>query len=126
MAYKVSFRSSFQRDFKKLPKPLQGYILNLADGIQVGKIEGEKLKGNFRDFYKFPFGHKPEYRLVYKIYQCLVKKKGVLECQFDDVEHTSEELQSCNGLIEFVLVKSREEMNNLYDQPGKYVKNLSR
>ncbi|GHT37434.1 hypothetical protein AGMMS49574_30110 [Bacteroidia bacterium] len=65
MAYKVSFRSSFQRDFKKLPKPLQGYMLNLADGIQVGKIEGEKLKGNFCDFYKFLFGHKPEYRLVY-------------------------------------------------------------
>ncbi|GHV48636.1 hypothetical protein FACS1894181_04940 [Bacteroidia bacterium] len=126
MAYKVSFRSNFQRDFKKLPLPLQNYILSIADDILTGKIEGERLKGNYRDFYKYPFGHKPEYRLVYKIYQCLIKKNGILECQFDDVEHTPEELQFCNGLIEFVLIKSREEMNNLYDQPKKYVRNLSR
>jgi mRNA-degrading endonuclease RelE of RelBE toxin-antitoxin system len=126
MAYKVSYRSSFQRDFKKLPLPFRNFILDIADHIQCGKIEGEKLKGNFRDFYKFPFGHKPEYRLIYKLYDCRIKEKSNVKCQFDDIEHTIEELQSCNGLIEFVLIKSREEMNNLYDQSKKYVKNLSR
>ncbi|MDR1810861.1 MAG: hypothetical protein LBR34_10780 [Prevotella sp.] len=126
MAFKVSYRSSFQKDFKKMPLALRDYVLNIADDIQSGKITGEKLKGNYKDFYKFPFGHKPEYRLVYKIYNCLVRKGRSFSCQFDDIEHTEAELQTCNGLIEFVLIKSREEMNNLYDCSKKYVKNLSR
>jgi hypothetical protein len=45
---------------------------------------------------------------------------------FDDIEHTMAELLVCNGLIEFVLVKTREEMSNLYAQPKKYVRNYSR
>jgi mRNA-degrading endonuclease RelE of RelBE toxin-antitoxin system len=126
MAYKVSFRISFQRDFKKLPSLVQDFILNVADRIQSGEIEGEKLKGNFRDFYKFPFGHKPEYRLIYKIYHCRIKQGNDFKCKFDDIEHSLEELQACDGLIEFVLIKSREEMNNLYYQPKKQIRRLSR
>jgi hypothetical protein len=45
---------------------------------------------------------------------------------FADIKHTPEELLECSGLIEFVLIKTREEMNNLYAQPKKYVKNYSR
>ena len=41
MAYKVSFRSSFQRDFKKLSLPLQNFILDTADRIQSGELECE-------------------------------------------------------------------------------------
>jgi hypothetical protein len=41
-------------------------------------------------------------------------------------KHTPEELLTCNGLIEFVLIKTREEMNNLYAQPKRQMKNYSR
>jgi mRNA-degrading endonuclease RelE of RelBE toxin-antitoxin system len=126
MAYKVAFRNSFERDFKKLKPHIQNFVLDIADKIQDGTIQGEKLKGNFQGFYKFPFGHKPEYRLVYKIYQCRINKNGNLMCMFDDIQHTIDELLECNGLIEFVLIKTREEMNNLYAQPKKYVKKYSR
>ena len=126
MAYKVAMRSSFERDFKKLKPQVQNYVLDVADKIQNGTLQGEKLKGNFQSFYKFPFGHKPEYRLVYKIYDCRISKDGDMSCMFDDIEHTPEELLECSGLIEFVLIKTREEMNNLYSQPKKYVKNYSR
>jgi mRNA-degrading endonuclease RelE of RelBE toxin-antitoxin system len=126
MAYKVSLRSSFERDFKKLNLQVQDFVLDIADKIQKGTLQGEKLKGNFREFYKFSFGHKPEYRLVYKIYACKIYKDGNSACMFADIEHTPEELLECSGLIEFVLVKTREEMNNLYAQPKKYVKNYSR
>jgi mRNA-degrading endonuclease RelE of RelBE toxin-antitoxin system len=126
MAYKIAYRSSFLRDFKKLQPPVQNLILNIADRIQSGTLEGEKLKGNFHDFYKFPFGHKPEFRLIYKIYHCLIKKEGSPKCMFDDIKHTSEELKDCDGLIEFVLIKTREEMNNLYAQSKKYIKKLYR
>ena len=126
MAYKVSFRGSFERDFKKKPIHVQNFVLNIADKIQNETLQGEKLKGNFQEFYKFPFGHKPEYRLIYRIYDCRTSKDGNPACMFDDIEHTTEELLECDGLIEFVLVKTREEMNNLYAHPKKYVRNYSR
>ncbi|MCL2246895.1 MAG: hypothetical protein FWC10_07275 [Lentimicrobiaceae bacterium] len=44
---------------------IQNYVLDIEDQIQDGTLQGEKLKGNFQGFYKIPFGHKPEYRLVY-------------------------------------------------------------
>ena len=126
MAYKIAYRSSFERDFKKLNSNIQNYVLDIADKIQAGTVQGEQLKGNFQGFYKFPFGHKPEYRLVYKIYDCRISKNGNLECMFDDIEHSIEELIECNGLVEFILIKTREKMNNLYAQPKKLVKNYSR
>ena len=126
MAYKIAYRSSFERDFKKLKLGIQNYVLDIADKIQNGILQGEKLKGNFQGFYKFPFGHKPEYRLVYKIYDCRITKAGNPECLFNDIEHTIKELLECDGLIEFVLIKTREEMNNLYALSRKHVKNYSR
>ena len=125
-AYKVAYRSSFERDFKKLISPIQSFVLDIADRIQNETLQGEKLKGNFQGFYKFSFGHKPEYRLIYKKYDCRIEKNGNPKCMFNDIEHTIEELLNCNGLIEYVLIKNREEMNNLYTQSKKYVKNLSR
>ena len=126
MAYKISYRRSFERDFKKLNFKIQNFVLDIADKIQTGILKGETLKGNFQGFYKLPFGHKPEYRLVYKIYNCKTDKNGQSSCIFNDIEHTLEELLECNGLIEFVLIKTREEMNNLYSQSKKQVQNLSR
>jgi len=64
--------------------------------------------------------------MVYKIYDCRIQKDRGVACMFDDIEHTMKELLECNGLIEFVLIKTREEMNNLYAHPKKYVKNYSR
>ena len=126
MAYKISFRKSFERDFKKLQPHVQDFVLDIADKIQDGTLQGEKLKGNFHGFYKIPFGHKPEHRLVYKIYDCRRFKDENPICMFEDIEHTTKELLECSGLIEFVLIKTREEMNNLYAQSKKYVKNYSR
>lgn len=126
MAYKISYRSSFGHDFKKLKPQVQNFVLNIADKIQNGTLQGEKLKGNFQGFYKFPFGHKPEYRLVYKVYDCKLNTDENPKCMFDDIEHTIEELLECNGLIEYVLIKTREEMNNLYAQSKKQVKYYSR
>jgi addiction module RelE/StbE family toxin len=126
MAYKISYRSSFERDFKKLKPYIQNFVLDIADKIQNETLQGEKLKGNFQGFYKFPFGHRPAYRLVYKMYDCRIDKDENPKCMFDDIEHTIEELLECNGLIEFVLIKSREEMNNLYSQSKKHITHYSR
>jgi len=126
MAYKVSYRSAFRKDLKKLPLQVQEYVFGLADKIQNFEIQGEPLKGNYKNFYKVPFGRKPEYRLVYIIYRCRVIKGNIITCKFDDIIHTPEELQTCNGLIEFILVKSREEMNHAYNLSQSQIKRLIR
>jgi len=38
MAYKVAYRSSFERDFKKLNPGIQNYVLDIADKIQEGAL----------------------------------------------------------------------------------------
>ena len=47
MAYKVPFRNSFERDFKKLNSRIQTFVLDISDKIQDGILQGEKLEGNF-------------------------------------------------------------------------------
>jgi len=42
MAYKIAFRSSFERRFKKLKPPVKNFILDVAD-----KIQDEKLKWRY-------------------------------------------------------------------------------
>ena len=125
MAWKVAYRNSFLKTFKKLPKNIQNEILDIADKIQSGD-DCEKLQYSWKDFYSCHFGRKPEYRLLYIKYKCLLNTGDKFECQFDDIEHTTSELKNCNGLIEFVLVNTRENFNRLYKQSKKQIKNLRR
>ena len=125
MAYKVSYRTSFLKTFKKLNKKIQLEILDIADEIQAGK-DYEKLQYNWGDFYSCHFGRKPEYRLIYTKYKCLTTKNNMIKCKFEDIEHTTKELFSCNGLIEFVLVNTRENFNKLYKLSQKDIKNYRR
>jgi mRNA-degrading endonuclease RelE of RelBE toxin-antitoxin system len=113
MAWKVAYRSSFYKNYKKLPNQIQKLILDIADKIQAGE-NGDLLKYNWADFYAWHFSRKPEYRLVYARYKCLIKNDKTIKCKFEDIEHSEVELKSCNGLIEFVLIDTRENFNKLY------------
>ena len=113
MAWKISYRNSFLRKFKKLDKNLQNKILDIADEIQAGN-DCKKLKHTLSEFYSCHFNRKPEYRLLYVKYKCRTEKDQKKFCKFNDIKHTKEELQNCNGLIEFVLVDTREAFNKLY------------
>lgn len=120
MAWKVSKRSSFDKTFKKYKKPLKDEILEIADRIERGE-DGEDLHYNWAKFYSWHFGVKPQYRLVYTRYQCLIKSGKKPHCKFDDIEHTDKELLTCDGLIEFILVDTRENFNRLYKMSKKDV-----
>jgi mRNA-degrading endonuclease RelE of RelBE toxin-antitoxin system len=116
MAWKVSYKSSFLRNYKKLPKNIQEEILNIADQIQAGE-NGAPLYYNWGEFYSWHFERKPEYRLVYIRYQCLLK--DINQCKFEDIEHINDELKDCDGLIEYVLIDTRENFNKLYKMSKK-------
>jgi len=113
MAWKVSYRNSFLKNYKKLSKAVQNEILDIADLILAGE-DGDSLQYNWADFYAWHFHRKPEYRLVYTRYKCLITNGKTVKCKFDDIEHTEKELKTCDGLIEFVLIDTRENFNRLY------------
>ena len=117
--------NSFLRNFKKLPQSIKNEVFDLADKIQTG-YNCENLHYNWANFYACHFGRKPEYRLIYTRYKCLIKNNETLICEFDDIEHTKKELLNCNGLIEFVLIDTRENFNKLYKLSKKDVKNYRR
>lgn len=125
MAWKVSKRGSFDKTFKKYKKPLIDEILEIADKIERGE-DGDVLHFNWADFYSWHFGDKPQYRLVYTRYQCSIKSGKSPRCKFDDIEHTAKELSTCDGLIEYVLVDTRENFNRIYKMRRKDVDKFRR
>ncbi|MCA6364396.1 MAG: hypothetical protein IM638_15270 [Bacteroidetes bacterium] len=82
--------------------------------IHHNPASGELLKHNLQGLTSYHFNRKPEMRIIYAVYSCHERKEGILSCRFDDILHTDEELETCNGLIEFLFVKTREELNNGY------------
>ena len=125
MGWKVSIKGSFEKTFKKYKAPLKEEIREIADKIEKGQ-DGNPLGYNWGEFYSWHFGSKPEYRLVYIRYKCLIKSGNALKCKFDDIEHTEKELSTCNGLIEYVLIDTRENFNKLYKIRKKDVDNYRR
>ena len=63
--YKISFRSSAAKEFKKLPLKIQQRIANKVEQLGIEpRISGvSKLKGS-DNLYRYRVG---EYRIVYKI-----------------------------------------------------------
>jgi hypothetical protein len=82
--------------------------------IHQNPASGELLKHNLQGLTSYHFNRKPEMRIIYTVYSCNENKEGVISCRFDDIPHTPQELETCNGLIEFLFVKTQEELNNGY------------
>ncbi len=125
MAWKISYRNSFLKNYKKLPPQIQNQILDIADTIQNGK-DGDLLSYQWADFYAWHFNRRPEYRLIYTRYKCLFDNDINIKCKFDDIEHSQSELETCNGLIELVLIDTRENFNKLYKLNKKEITNYKR
>jgi mRNA-degrading endonuclease RelE of RelBE toxin-antitoxin system len=121
MSYKVSVESSFRQDlksFKKNPqaeKEIKEGVLQILDN----PMAGEYLRGNLSGIRKISIGRRPEYRIMYRLYQCCNPDKD--NCEVCIVK-TDDEIpaEECMGLIQFVFVKTREECNNLYGLSKKY------
>jgi len=50
MSWKVSYRNSFLKNYKKLENQIQNQILDISDKILNGE-NGETLKYSWADFY---------------------------------------------------------------------------
>lgn len=128
MPYKITKLSSFHRDYKGLTPQIKDEVLKLSDEIIKKPTSGEPLKHSLRGFTKYSFNRKPEYRLIYAVYKCSAADKNskLNQCRHVDIVHQCGELSNCEGLIEFIWVKTREECNNLYSQDKKYHEQFKR
>ncbi|MEN9612911.1 MAG: hypothetical protein RLZZ628_3725 [Bacteroidota bacterium] len=129
MPYKIAYRSSFERDLKAFKKDklmkqaIQSQLERLVEQPTMGKL----LLGQWSGFYNVSFHQRPELRILYVLYPCCplaVKEQSL--CRFDDLQDIAPDTDACEGMIEFVFVKTREECNNLYAKDSKYTNNFKR
>lgn len=121
MAYNVSRQPSFERRFKKCPPDIQLEVLDvIAPQIEANPRIGEQLRGNWRLYQSFHFHRKPEYRLIYRFYECRSSDQPA-KCTLDYHTDCDPVVKTCHGLIDYVLIGTREQLNNDYKLDKKSI-----
>lgn len=125
MGYRVTHQTAFERRFKKCPPDLQTEVLDVvAPQIVNDPLVGDPLKGNWKHYQSWHFHRKPEYRIVYRVYECKVDGDPP-SCDLQDHTDCLPDLNQCSGLIDFVLIGTREEFNRLYKLRQKDIDQFS-
>jgi len=119
MPYKIRASPRYQRDEKSFGnnkparKLVQEKMIEIIDNPEIGRgYIGDKI-----GFFKLSFGEKPEYRIIYQIYECCQKSNPEQECPFKDQDFSEGD---CKGVVSFSFVRTREECNNLYKKDRAY------
>ncbi len=121
LAYSVTHQSAFKRKLKKLPAEVLAEVLdNVAPQIVANPAAGSELIGNWKPFRAFHFHRKPEYRLIYRLYDCR-SLDNPPTCDLLDHTACDPMLEDCSGLIDFVLIGTREEFNRYYKLSRKEI-----
>lgn len=120
--YKVNTHNAFEKNFRKLNPASKETVLTELENIQANPQIGESMKGNLNklDIKKRPIKKtNPEYRVLYKVYNCTDSDKNQkkLVCQHGVTHANIEELNACNGLVDFIICGPREMFNNFYKLP---------
>lgn len=128
MPYKVTHRPQFAKAIRKLQKKnprLVEEILVEADRIQANPTQYEALTANLKGFSSAHFHRNPEYRIMFKVYECQkqAEKSKEYYCELAEITQC-EDRKECNGLIDFVFVDTREEFNKKYKLTKKDLKNF--
>ena len=122
MSYSVSYTSAFDKDikgYKKSPQ-IKSAILEAVKEIIANPAIGESLTGSWTGYTKYSFYSKPQFRIIYHIYDCC-RTIEIIKCD----KHADTD-EKCIGLIDFVFAKTREECNNLYSKDKKYAEGFDR
>jgi len=101
---------------KKAPPKMKSEVEKSILLIIENPFIGESLSGNLRGLKKFRIYGKPEYRIIYAVYEC---EEAPEACRFSLCE--SEEKETCLGIIDFLDAGSREAINHFYKKPRKEI-----
>ncbi len=148
MQYQINYYAAFKQDVKKFRKEqhLKTAIRSACDEIIANPFIGKPLIGNMQGCYNHRFVyHKNDMRIIYSFYECCAdKEKCCTErdndiCRFDEEPSTELDspdtliqperefpLNECNGLIDFLIVASREDCNNIYNREKEYFEAMLR
>jgi mRNA-degrading endonuclease RelE of RelBE toxin-antitoxin system len=113
MAFKKSYSTRFTRSVKTFrnDRKIAEMIVSAVNDIAGNPMSGQQLKGGLSGIYEHKFGRSPEYRLIYQVYACCESPET---CNFDkDLEG------DCSGVILFIILATREQMNNLLKKGKK-------
>lgn len=125
MPYKVSYHSSLAKDLKafKKSRPIKELIqLKMEEVIKNPDI-GAVYEHNIAGIYKLRFEYdKTSYRLLYKKYACC-KTTDLTVCPFEENEGMKDD--ECQGGVDFLFVRTRDNCDNLYKKDAAYFDNKS-
>jgi len=112
MPYNVTATPRFQRDSKayKNNKPARALIQSEIAKVVENPYIGRPYVGNLSTLMKHSFGDRPAYRLIYRLYKCCDARFEGGAC----VQPDSILPPDCQGLVDLIHIKTREECNNLY------------
>lgn len=116
--YQIATTPSFIRDTKryKNDKAIKDLYLNAINTIENNPGIGTQYNRDLFPYYKLEVGEKPQFRLIYMLYDCKPECIDLISCKYDELTFNSD----CEGLIEFHFFKTREECNNFYEKGKEY------
>lgn len=128
MPLRIHQFKNFEKDAAKFKnnavqkEEIQSAIIQILDDPSIGK----PLKGNLRGMVNFGFSKSPQLRIIYAYYECCqLQDQRPSDCQHEDV-YEIEEDEVCEGIIDFLFVRTRESCTNLYRKNKKYFKKYIR
>jgi mRNA-degrading endonuclease RelE of RelBE toxin-antitoxin system len=124
--YNLIYRKEVIKSLKKIKrsnsKTFVKEFLDIFTQIAKEPAKGEVYVGNLSGFFKFKYGKSPQYRIIYKVYSIDEIKSNPEE--FEDIDIKS--LENCEGIIDLIFLRTREECTSLYAQPKSYFKTKER
>ena len=115
MTFKLASYSCFNKDLKSLSKQMQIETKEAIGEIQNNPSIGEQMKGGLKHITKYAYFHNPAMRILYSVNICEPDSEGKKICSHK-IEHDVGEIETCNGIIDFIHVKTRQECDNLYSK----------
>lgn len=127
MSYQVCFTNHFKHDSKAIApdrnKKLQDDIKNELAAIIENPKAGEVMKNNMSGLLKHSFGNKPAIRILYTLRECKCANNDTGTVDVDD-ECPPDQIDNCEGVIVFVIIRTREDCNKIYKQGKKYFQKI--
>lgn len=129
MPFKVVLHTKFLPKQLKKNKQQKVELKKLVEDIAEDPNIGTPLKGKESLFLKFKFGSKPEYRIIYTVYEC--REKTSNSCIQPLIgKSCGESNLECEGCVFFVMCRTREDLGKNYDGAKeilhRYLENINR
>ncbi len=112
--------NSFAKERKSLCKKNNSLLHKIKEEVEElvkSPKKGDPKTGPLKGYWTWSFGKSPEYRIFYQIHDCELH----VNCKFADIIHDCDE-NECEGLIEIILIRTREAMKNIYNMKDKRFK----